>query len=48
MHKKEILLWLTAALILAFVVSPFAASSPDGLEKVAADNGFLEKGETEP
>ncbi|MBU3911914.1 MAG: PDGLE domain-containing protein [Candidatus Omnitrophica bacterium] len=48
MHKKEILLWLAAALILAFFVSPFAASSPDGLEKVADDKGFLEKGETEP
>lgn len=48
MDKKEILLWLLAALILAFFISPFASSSPDGLEKVAKDKGFLEKGEVEP
>lgn len=28
------------ALALAFFVSPLASSSPDGLEKVAADQGF--------
>jgi cobalt/nickel transport protein len=48
MDKKEILLWLAAALILAFFISPFASSSPDGLEKVAGDKGFLERGEVEP
>ena len=30
---------LLVALLLAFFVSPFASSSPDGLEKVAADQG---------
>ncbi|MBU4311769.1 MAG: PDGLE domain-containing protein [Candidatus Omnitrophica bacterium] len=48
MNKKEILLWLAVSLILAFFISPFASSSPDGLEKVADDKGFLEKGEAEP
>jgi cobalt/nickel transport protein len=33
---------------LAIVVSPFASSWLDGLERVAEDKGFLEKGEGEP
>ena len=33
---------LLVALLLALVGSGFAASSPDGLERVAADKGFLE------
>jgi cobalt/nickel transport system permease protein len=42
MARKTTLGWmigagLAVALILAFFVSPFASSSPDGLEKVAAD-----------
>jgi cobalt/nickel transport protein len=48
MSKKDIFFWLLAALILAFFISPFASSSPDGLEKVAEDKGFLEKGEVAP
>jgi cobalt/nickel transport protein len=40
---------LAVAVALALVVSPWASSSPDGLEKVAEDKGFLEKAEeTEP
>jgi PDGLE domain len=31
---------LLVALLLAFLVSPHASSSPDGLEKVAADKGL--------
>lgn len=31
---------LLVALALAFFVSPFASSQPDGLNKVAADKGF--------
>jgi cobalt/nickel transport protein len=31
------------AIILALVISPFASSSPDGLEKVAEDKGFIDK-----
>lgn len=34
---------LIVALILAIFISPFASSSPDGLEKVAEDKGFIEK-----
>jgi cobalt/nickel transport protein len=33
---------LLVAIGLALVVSGFASSSPDGLEKVAGDKGFLE------
>ena len=35
---------LALAIGLATAVSPFASSSPDGLERVAADEGFAEKG----
>ena len=31
------------AVVLAFIVSPFASKAPDGLEKVAGQYGFLEK-----
>jgi len=48
MKKKEIIIGLLAALFLAFIVSPFASSWPDGLEKVAEDKGFLHKGEVKP
>lgn len=37
------------SLALAFFVSPFSSKSPDGLESVAHEKGFLEKSEeTEP
>ena len=36
---------LLVALLLAAVVSGFASSSPDGLEKVAEDKGFLSTAE---
>src|SRR3990167_11387249 len=32
---------LAIAIILAVFISPFASNSPDGLEKVAEDKGFL-------
>ncbi len=48
MRKKEILFGLAAAVFLAIVLSPFACPWPDGLEKVAEDKGFLQKGEVEP
>jgi len=34
---------LLVALALAFLVSPEASSSPDGLEKVATDEGFIDE-----
>ena len=41
---KRLALFITAGLIvalaLAFFVSPYASSKPDGLNKVAADKGF--------
>ncbi len=48
MNKKEILFGLAAAVLLALLLSPFASPWPDGLEKVAEDKGFLEKGEGSP
>lgn len=38
---------LLIAVLLGVFVSPWASSSPDGLEKVAEDKGFLEKAEAE-
>ena len=36
---------LIAAVIVAAFLSPFASPNPDGLERVATDLGFIEKGE---
>ena len=38
---------LVVALLLGVFVAPWASSSPDGLEKVAEDKGFLKKAEEE-
>ncbi len=42
--SRRALLWtgLAVALLLAGLVSYYASSSPDGLEKVAGDQGFLD------
>lgn len=44
--RREGSVWigLGVALLLALFLSPFASSSPDGLEKVAEQKGFAEKG----
>lgn len=42
--QKRWLVGFAAALLIAAFVSPFAASSPDGLVRVAGDKGFLVKG----
>lgn len=52
-RKKSIIVFtlagLAVAVALALIVSPWASSSPDGLEKVAEDKGFIEAAEeTEP
>jgi cobalt/nickel transport protein len=52
-RKKGIYIFIFAglalAVALALIVSPWASSSPDGLEKVAEDKGFIEKTEqTDP
>jgi hypothetical protein len=39
---------VAVAMALAVFVSPFASSSPDGLEKVAADNGFEHAAASQP
>lgn len=41
MKKRDIILGLAVALLLA-VFSFLASSSPDGLERVAKDRGFIE------
>jgi cobalt/nickel transport protein len=48
MHKKDILIGLGIALVIALVFSPFASPWPDGLERVAEDKGFLERSEVAP
>lgn len=39
---------LGIALVIAAVVSPFASSNPDGLERVAEDLGFVNREHAEP
>lgn len=39
--KKNLLWGLLIALAVAVFLSPFASPSPDGLERVAEDKGFL-------
>lgn len=41
MNKKLIVIGLLLAVAVAVFLSPFASSSPDGLERVAEDKGFL-------
>jgi len=43
--KGFIWIGLGICLLLALFLSPFASSSPDGLEKVAETKGFAEKAE---
>lgn len=43
---RILLAGLLFALLLAAVVSPYASALPDGLERVAEDLGFIEKGST--
>ena len=41
MNKKHIVIGLLIAVAIAVFLSPFASPSPDGLERVAEDKGFL-------
>jgi cobalt/nickel transport protein len=43
--KRDAIMGLAVALAIALLLSPFASSWPDGLERVAKDLGFFEKGE---
>jgi PDGLE domain len=42
------ILALAVAVGLATAVSPYASSSPDGLERVAEDKAFIDRGELHP
>jgi cobalt/nickel transport protein len=46
--KRIIFSGLIIALFLAILLSSFASSWPDGLEKVAEDEGFIDLSEVEP
>ncbi len=48
MKRKDVIIGIIISLFLAGLISIFASPLPDGLEKVAEDKGFLEKGEVEP
>ncbi|MFH0888687.1 MAG: PDGLE domain-containing protein [Planctomycetota bacterium] len=41
--KTIVIVGLLVAFVLAIVLSPFASSSPDGLEKVGEAKGFIQK-----
>ncbi len=43
--KQGLVTGLLIATVMVLFFSPFASKKPDGLEKVAEDKGFLEKGE---
>jgi cobalt/nickel transport protein len=43
-----VLTGLGSALLIAGVLSPFASSDPDGLDRVSSDYGFSEKAEDNP
>lgn len=45
--KRFAILAVAVAVGLATAASPFASADPDGLEKVAADQAFLERGATQ-
>ncbi len=51
-RKKSLMVFILAGLAfsvaLAMIVSPWASSSPDGLEKVAEDEGFIDTALEEP
>lgn len=44
--RAFLVLALAVAVGLGLALSPFASPSPDGLERVATDQGFLDDGET--
>lgn len=43
--QRFIGLGLVAAVAVAVLLSPFASQSPDGLERVAEDHGFIDLGQ---
>jgi cobalt/nickel transport protein len=47
-NRAFVLTGLGAALLIAVLVSPFASSNPDGLDRVSIDHGFEDKAVEEP
>jgi cobalt/nickel transport protein len=47
-NRRWIWLALAAALLVGGLISGFASSSPDGLERVAEDQGFAERASERP
>lgn len=45
--KRFTILAIAVAVGLATAASPFASSSPDGLERVAENEAFLDRGQTQ-
>ncbi len=43
--RKFVLVALIVSFILAILLSPFASSQPDGLERIAEDKGFISRAE---
>lgn len=41
--RKILILGLAVSLLIVILLSPFASSKPDGLERVAEDEGFADK-----
>lgn len=52
MDRKSLVLFVVGGLVvvlgLAFFVSPYASSSPDGLNRVAIDKGFADREKEHP
>ena len=48
MKKKDAVLGLAAAVLVAIFLAPLASPWPDGLERVAENLGFLRMGEIKP
>jgi hypothetical protein len=46
--RRFTILALAVAIALGTAFSPFASSKPDGLEKVAKEQGFLDRGRIAP
>jgi cobalt/nickel transport protein len=46
--RKLVIIGLTISAALILLIAPFASSWPDGLERVAINLGFIEKGEGLP
>jgi hypothetical protein len=46
--RRFTILALAVAILLSAALAPFASSAPDGLERVAAEQGFADRGRLAP